>query len=377
MGRRCPVCGGKYRELFGVNMCLPESFHLDGGIKVVCCDACGCCFSASNSTQEDYDYYYTHSNYYATNPIENKGEEIRTLVDLCDEFINDDASVCDVGFGSGALLREFKRRGYNKLYGIDPAEESVASLKSEVENVYRGNIYERNQDFSKAFDLVTVVDVFEHLYNPKAALGILREYIKEKGYLAICVPDFSNIERNGNPIPDVFNQEHINYFSGRSLDNLMETEGFERVGYKDFYGVELILLYRKSSRAFSSVEVKSDKETNQKILEYYMRQKSNMERMDSVFDELWNEDYRKIYVWGVGAFAMWLIANTRLREFELHFIDGNQQKQGMEYLGSKIMPPESLTEDWPIAICAMHSVEAIRKNLMERKIYNRQIVFGE
>lgn len=157
----------------------------------------------------------------------------------------------------------------------------------------------------------------------------------------------------------------------------METEGFERVGYKDFYGVRLFLLYRKSSRAFSFVEVKSDKETNQKILEYYMRQKSNMERIDSVFDELWNEGYRKIYVWGVGAFAMWLIANSRLREFELHFIDGNQQKEGMEYLGSKIMPPESLTENWPIAICAMHSVEAIRKNLLERKIYNRQIVFGE
>lgn len=173
--RKCPVCGGKYRELFGVNMCLPDSFHLDGGIKVVCCDGCGLCSSASNSTQEDYDYYYTHNNYYATNPIGNKGamEKIKTLADLCDKFIDEDSSICDVEFGSGALLREFKWRGYNKLYGIDPAEESVAALKPEVENVYRGNLYERNKALSKAFDLIAVVDVFEHLYNPKAALRIL------------------------------------------------------------------------------------------------------------------------------------------------------------------------------------------------------------
>ncbi len=362
-----------------LTMRLPKSFGLDGNIKIVSCDSCGCCFSSSRSNGLDYDYYYENNNSYAGNPINNESamELISGIIAACVDLIGTSGAVCDMGFGSGKLLRAFKNQGLKNLAGIDPSKDSVNALKKEIENVSEGSIYEYKSDFAERFNLITVIDVFEHLYNPREALRVVGKYLRNGGYLLISVPGFDHIDENENDVPDIFNHEHINYFSSVSLDNMMIFSGFEPVVKKELRRTELLAVYRKiSSTGVKHDVLKFDGVTAEKIKKYFRSREVMLKNFNEVLSDLWSDGVRSLYLWGVGAFTMYLVANSHIADFELYFVDGNVQKQGMEYLGKIVESPDNIIDDRPIVICAMHSVEAIRKDIGDRRLKNMVVVLG-
>lgn len=370
--------GGGYSCIAPVNMELPVGYHLDGAIKAVVCDTCGCCFAASRSREDDYEYYYTNSNFYAGNPISNNlaMEVIEEIIRLSDDLVRKDGAICDMGFGSGKLLKAFKLRGYSNLAGIDPSEDSVKNLKDEISNVSQGSIYEYQSALADQFDLITVVDVLEHLYNPHQALETVGKYLKKGGYLALSVPCFDHIDENMNLLPDNFNQEHINYFSSVAIDNLLSLVGFEPVTKKELQKTELVSVYRKNDvSAFDNSTLKRDVDTVERIKRYFKEQDKFLQSVDRRSNDLWNKGVRHLYVWGVGAFTMYLVANSRIADFDLHFVDGNPQKQGTEYMGKNVESPESIVEDWPIVICAMHSIEPIKVAIKAMGLQNGVVNF--
>jgi len=61
-------------------------------------------------------------------------------------------------------------------------------------------------------DMAFLSEVLEHLLDPKTALCQVAAYLKPGGYLAVDVPDYSQCHKTVLPVPNLFNQEHINYF---------------------------------------------------------------------------------------------------------------------------------------------------------------------
>ncbi len=101
------------------------------------------------------------------------------------------AKIADIGAGSGALLVRLRDLGYSHLSAFDM--EPIAPPLDEIPV----NICDLNEPFCEGncgkFDLVTAVEVIEHLESPRAFLRQLRSLVSAQGTLIISTPNIANI----------------------------------------------------------------------------------------------------------------------------------------------------------------------------------------
>lgn len=87
-------------------------------------------------------------------------------------------------------------------------------------------------------DVVTLMNVLEHVNDPFALLGQLKRILKPSGLLLIDVPNNSLVSLRGSLLglwPELDLGEHINHFVPSTLDRLLVRAGF--VPVKRFFGM--------------------------------------------------------------------------------------------------------------------------------------------
>jgi len=98
--------------------------------------------------------------------------------------------VLDVGCGSGNFLRCIKEAGFSAL-GIEPSNSgSEYGREAHGVDIYHGMI----EDYlalhgGRSFDVVTLLNVLEHLTDPAGTLSQLWKVLAPDGLLVIVVPD--------------------------------------------------------------------------------------------------------------------------------------------------------------------------------------------
>lgn len=135
----------------------------------------------------------------------------------------------DIGCATGTLLKVAKRSGWGAT-GIEPsAWASKMGKKKFGLNIIQGSL-ETHKFKSEEFDVVTCLDVIEHVSSPKMLLKEIHRILKENGILCLVTPDISSMlsrimgENWWHIRPD-----HIYYFSKETLVLLLESQGFEVV----------------------------------------------------------------------------------------------------------------------------------------------------
>lgn len=102
------------------------------------------------------------------------------------------ASVLDVGCGTGLFLKPLIVAGCTQLYGVDGPQDFTGRALSrgykEVSVVTDLNISPL-PGANESFDLVVCKDVFEHLLNPTHALSEISRVLKKDGMLLLHVPN--------------------------------------------------------------------------------------------------------------------------------------------------------------------------------------------
>jgi len=133
-------------------------------------------------------------------------------------------SVLDVGCGNGFFVNSLKagKRQYKKLVGLDLSKEALKHVKTEKK---LGNI--SNLPFkNNAFDLVTALEVLEHLSQEDFKKGISELQRVSKKYILITVPNEDDLERSLVMCPKCycwFNPYfHMRSFNKNSLQNLFK-----------------------------------------------------------------------------------------------------------------------------------------------------------
>lgn len=113
------------------------------------------------------------------------------------------AKVLDIGSKYPYLAHCFRNNGYESfgIDGIDIVEAyskelGVPMMKGDFEALSPVDLY-KNFGYEK-YDLITMIHVFEHIYNPKKAIEVLREIVKDDGRVFIRSPDHgvSGFERD-------------------------------------------------------------------------------------------------------------------------------------------------------------------------------------
>ena len=219
----CNLCGKKDDEfLFEKN-----------GYRIVKCRNCGLVYvnpqPEENEIEIFYQREYKERKYPSNRKIKAKLREARRLINSVERIVKgkNDLELLDIGCGFGYLLKAGMNRGW-KVTGIEVAGWMVEyarrkfEVKAEVEK-FPGTMFEPD-----SFEVITLLEVLEHLPDPTLGLKEIYKILKEDGYLIIRVPNVESfparkdkINWRGFVLPD-----HLYFFSFDTLKKICEKCGF-------------------------------------------------------------------------------------------------------------------------------------------------------
>lgn|SRR3989338_3956060 len=136
-------------------------------------------------------------------------------------------NLLDVGCGAGHFLSFCKKHTSFNLHGIDFCEHSYEFLSGIIgKNYYFKKTLEKIE-FDKAFGIITLWGVFEHLYNPREVLKKCKKILDRHGRILILVPNlFSRaFAILGITNPTLNPRAHINFYTRRSMEYLCHSIG--------------------------------------------------------------------------------------------------------------------------------------------------------
>ncbi len=161
--------------------------------------------------------------------IESRAPYLRRLVSR--HFPTErDASVLDLGCGSGALLHVAREAGFRNLRGVDTSAEQVeAAARLGIRGVEHGDLFEAVAALAEASeDVIVAFDVMEHLEKRQLLRFVdgVHRALKPGGRLLVHVPNaespFFGAVRYGD-------LTHELAFTGDSLSQLLRASGFREV----------------------------------------------------------------------------------------------------------------------------------------------------
>lgn len=228
---RCDVCGTAGRLWFA-----------RGSRQLLRCPSCG--FSwvpqgvlltpAGVSIYEDHtgelferqaDYYYDAS------AADAAGEKVAWV----SRFLNDGASLLDVGANIGLFVAEARR--HFDAVGIEPSPVAVRRASERVPGAIAvGSIYDEHQPFARTFEAITLFDVIEHLDDPRRALDRCRQVLKPGGLLFLTTPDSGSLVGRllGQRWHYLDLDQHVSIFSRSTLSRMLVAAGFAVVSVRTF-----------------------------------------------------------------------------------------------------------------------------------------------
>jgi SAM-dependent methyltransferase len=128
------------------------------------------------------------------------------------------ARVLDVGCGTGAILESFSRR--YQAFGSDTAPQAIAFCRERgLTRLHLGTL--ETYPPSEPFDLITMLDMAEHVEDDEGLLRTGRRLLAEGGHILIAVPAFPSLWSTHDEI-----LHHKRRYTRRSLRRLVEHAGF-------------------------------------------------------------------------------------------------------------------------------------------------------
>lgn len=111
--------------------------------------------------------------------------------------VQDGVRVMEIGCGEGGVLKAFSEKGCTGT-GVELHEPKAALARQFLEEEIRSgkveilnkNIFdlEFGRGYSKAFDLIVLKDVIEHIYDQPTLITRLKEFLKPGGYVFFGFP---------------------------------------------------------------------------------------------------------------------------------------------------------------------------------------------
>lgn len=221
----CFVCGSKSNFF-----CSKNNFN------IYKCKNCRLIFVwPTPSVEEDMIY---DSNYfsgavlgfgyvdYDKDKISQKGFLIKLLSKIVSS-LPERGNLLDVGAATGYFVELASKFGFNSE-GIDISSHSVSVGKKKGLNLSVGTIEKMNYREGH-FDIITMLDVLEHLKNPKLSLNKACFFLRKDGLFVINTPDGSSFWARifGSKWHSLVPPEHLFIFNKKSLKIILEELGFK------------------------------------------------------------------------------------------------------------------------------------------------------
>lgn len=234
------------------------------GFDVIACEACGFVHVLPLPTEAELRQLYAETYYTETKPkYITEYEEDRAWWDmvyaerlsLAESWVapreSGERFVLDVGSGPGGFLRVAEARGWRPI-GIEPSQACRDYCVGLA--VGDATLMELDPGASpfmlgarEVFEMIHASEVLEHMPDPRAALARMYDLLTPGGVACIVVPnDYNNLQialrvhENRNPWW-IAPPHHLNYFTPRSLYNLVRSVGFSPADLLTTFPMEFFL----------------------------------------------------------------------------------------------------------------------------------------
>jgi SAM-dependent methyltransferase len=177
----------------------------------------------------------------------------------------------DVGCGTGAAMEVFSRRF--DAYGLDPSPHAIEFCRQRgLGNLFLGDLTSYPQ--GERFDLVTFLDVLEHVEDDRGTLRTAHRLLNNGGHLLITVPAFPSL---WSPL-DVMLHHKRRYMLSQ-LKEVVTAAGFD-IKHLTYFNTILfpVALVRRMAARVTRTETMGDLEIPGNVLNSILRKIFSLEK---------------------------------------------------------------------------------------------------
>ena len=153
----------------------------------------------------------------------------KIVLDTIDRYLNksDNAKVLDIGCGTGVMLNALEEVG--RAYGMDMSDDAI-NFSKEIFNgkVEKGSLPDQVPYEKSFFDLITALDVIEHVDRDIDSLKAIRSLLVPGGNVVITVPAYMFLWSSFDEM-----NEHKRRYTRTELKTKLVQAGFtiEKISY--------------------------------------------------------------------------------------------------------------------------------------------------
>jgi len=236
----CLNCGGVISETAYRFMLRDRRKGLPGSWQLVECNSCGVIFMLSMPTEEQLTLYYSaYSNNQKVNYSRGIGSRYPSFRKLFHRLSGDadprdfveipnGGRILDYGCGQAEYLSDYHSRGV-KISGAEMNSDVVKACQEVGYDVHKVNDLSSIPFADKTFDVVYLMQVFEHLRDPQVFMGELSRVTKMGGALYLAVPNSASIWRkifSTNWVSGWFAPFHLFHYNSEALTSMAAKHGF-------------------------------------------------------------------------------------------------------------------------------------------------------
>ena len=241
VARSCPVCGSDREDRifaeakFSPNALdsfafssrkVPEHMHH----RIVACEACDLLYSSPVPTREFLETAYREASFDSSDESGFASATYAGFLPRIVRTLPDRVGALDIGTGDGAFLEHLVGHGFTDVVGVEPSAAPVAQAAPSIRNLIRTGPFEASGFEAARFRLITCFQTMEHVGDP---LGLCRDaykLLKDDGALFLVCHNHRALSARlmGLKSP-IFDIEHLQLFSPKSIRRTLEAAGFRGV----------------------------------------------------------------------------------------------------------------------------------------------------
>jgi 2-polyprenyl-3-methyl-5-hydroxy-6-metoxy-1,4-benzoquinol methylase len=221
----CPIC-----SLAGFPLIKQNSMNLSQ--QYLICSNCKSIFASRKATHAEllahYSNYYTKGNLQIPDVAKNS---LNKTVSTFSKFRTTNNSICDIGFGAGALLEAAQAHSW-ACAGSEYSADAIAIGRSRGWEVHQGDL--TPEDLLGPYDVVTIIETLEHVQDPRELLSSASARLRSGGLLYGTTPNAGSL--NALILKQEWSvityPEHPILISKKALTRLLIEAGFRDISIK-------------------------------------------------------------------------------------------------------------------------------------------------
>lgn len=222
----CSVCSSnQFTHLLWATDWLHGSNESFEYVRCVCC---GLVYIRIRPTEDQIVRYYPENSYYTYQASEEvpSRSEYEWLARRLTTLLGTPGSFIDIGCGDGSFLAAMQRNGWSGV-GTEVHAPTAQRLRDMGYTILSGKLRTLNLP-SHSFNLVSMLEVLEHIHNPLETLQEARRLLTPGGRLFITTPNIESLEFRlyGGRWVAMEPPIHLQLFSPKSLTKLLNEAGF-------------------------------------------------------------------------------------------------------------------------------------------------------